>query len=240
MKTLFFSLALSLSVMISKANHNFSQLNLKFFDNSNFTLVFDHQKFHAPSSSFNLNNLTPGNHRVKIFKKSYGYNQPHHQMVFNGFIAIPAGTQVFAMIDYYNQLNIVSQTPLYASNNYGYDNCSDDNYDGYYNNYNAGYCAPVAPVCMSNQAFNQLMNTISNTTFDSNKLQIANQAISMSGITSSQVLSLMNLLTFESNKLSLAESAYPYTIDKQNYFMVNNGFTFSSSISTLNNYISRF
>lgn len=252
MKTLLFTLALTLSVMFSKANHALSQLNLKMFDNSNFTVVFDNMPYHTPSNTFNFANLSAGSHKLKVFRNNYGYNShTGNQLVFNGFITIPAGTQLIAMIDFYNNFNIISQNPVFYTNYNGYSGnsgCSNNNgwgnfngYNGYtnYNTYNAGY-APAAPVCISNQSFNYLVNTINNASFDSNKLQIAMQAISGSGVTSSQVLTIMNLLTFESNKLSLAKQAYQYTIDKGNYYIVNNGFTFSSSINDLNNYVNRF
>jgi hypothetical protein len=92
---------------------------------------------------------------------------------------------------------------------------------------------------MSHAAFQQLKATMLNAPFDNTKLSIAKQAISSNGILSSQVLELMGLLTFESNKLNLAKFAYAHTADRQNYFMVNNGFTFSSSINSLNSYINR-
>jgi hypothetical protein len=45
------------------------------------------------------------------------------------------------------------------------------------------------------------------------------------------------MLTFESNRLDLAKFAYRYAADPNNYFMVNKGFTFNSSIDELSEYI---
>ena len=73
---------------------------------------------------------------------------------------------------------------------------------------------------------------------DSVVLKIAKQGIAANGISSQQVLALIELLTFESNQIKLAKFAYQFTFDKQNYFLVNDGFTFSSSISELNKFLS--
>ena len=44
---------------------------------------------------------------------------------------------------------------------------------------------------------------------------------------------------FDSAKLEFAKLAYRNTIDRENFFMINNKFTFSSSVSELNNFIAR-
>jgi hypothetical protein len=52
-----------------------------------------------------------------------------------------------------------------------------------------------------------------------------------------QVVSICNLFGFETSKLDFAKYAYIHTIDRNNYFKVNNVFGFSSSKEELSNYI---
>jgi nuclear transport factor 2 (NTF2) superfamily protein len=92
---------------------------------------------------------------------------------------------------------------------------------------------------MEDYEFSMLKSTVASQSFDSNKLSIAKTALRRTKILSRQTLELMELLSFESNKLSLAKYAYDYTIDKGNYFIVNNAFSFSSSVDELSRYISR-
>jgi len=47
----------------------------------------------------------------------------------------------------------------------------------------------------------------------------------------------MNMLTFESSKLELAKAGYAFVTDRQNFYLVNNSFTFDSSISELEHFI---
>ncbi|MCF8372573.1 MAG: DUF4476 domain-containing protein [Bacteroidales bacterium] len=56
-------------------------------------------------------------------------------------------------------------------------------------------------------------------------------------MSSEQVLELLQMLSFDSYRLDLAKYAYIYTVDKHNYYIVNNAFTFSSNITALNQYI---
>jgi hypothetical protein len=49
----------------------------------------------------------------------------------------------------------------------------------------------------------------------------------------------MGAFSFEGNKLKLTKYCYDYTTDKNNYFKVNEGFSFDTPVDTLNDYISK-
>jgi hypothetical protein len=84
----------------------------------------------------------------------------------------------------------------------------------------------------------RLKTTIDNQSFDSNKLAIAKQAAAANRMTAAQIAGLVKMMTFESNKLALAKAAYPNCIDRNNYYLVNDAFTFSSSVTELTNFTS--
>ncbi|MCB0820009.1 MAG: DUF4476 domain-containing protein [Bacteroidetes bacterium] len=101
-----------------------------------------------------------------------------------------------------------------------------------------GYNGPVGcPWPMDQASFNSAIGTINNQTFEDNKLQIAKQVIGSNCVTSAQVAQIMGGFTFEESKLDFAKFAYGRTFDIGNYFVVNNAFTFSSSVDELNDYI---
>ncbi len=127
-------------------------------------------------------------------------------------------------------------------NHYGYSN--GNHYSGNYgNNYGGGYGYSYGNnygnsyYSMGDYEFSMLKNLIEKQSFDSSKLETAKSALYKNKITSRQVLELVRMLTFESSKLDLAKFAYDCTIDQGNYFVVNNAFTFPSSIDELNKYI---
>ena len=90
---------------------------------------------------------------------------------------------------------------------------------------------------MSNDEFEQLRASIDRQSFDDTQYTIAMQGIRNREMTSRQIAILMNAFTFESTKLDFAKQAYNYVIDKEKYYLVNNEFTFSSSIDELNKYL---
>lgn len=231
----FLAIGIAISSFAYPKHHN-SGLSLKLYDNGLFTVMLDNKYMNVPSANFFLNNLKPGTHRLKVIKhypSFYGSHFPP-KVIFNGFIMIPAKSNVFAMINLYNQYEVYSiiKDEPWA------DDDTDDSY--YYENTSCENLMPAPPACMNHGYFQQLKYSIANTAFESDKLKIAEQGISANGVSAQQVLELMELLTFESNKVKLAKFAYPYTFDKQNYFVVNNGFTYSSSIRELNKFVSLY
>lgn len=215
---------LSMQMMFAFGNHfNSSKLKLRLWDNSSFTIVFDGNHFSTPTNNFVANNLQAGNHRVKIIKNSNGYHGFHSVVLFNGFINIPANSKVVAKLDYNNQLNIVRVENLIPN----YSACNSGYYESNY--YDSNF--------LSAHEFMQLKSSISHASFESSKMQIAKQAVGMNQVSSSQVAEIMRMFSFESTKLEFAKYAYNHVFDKSNYYLVNNAFSFSSSISDLNRFL---
>lgn len=116
-----------------------------------------------------------------------------------------------------------------------FDNVSDHHGGNGYNGSNYG--GNGNGYSMNNQQFQNLKYQIRNAPFDSDQLRIARQAIRQNGATSAQVRELMGMFSFESSRLKLAKSAYRFTADKRNYYIVNDAFQFSSSRRELDRFI---
>jgi hypothetical protein len=115
------------------------------------------------------------------------------------------------------------------------DNNDRDHRDGKYddrdyrdNGYKSG---------MNDREFNQVLQSISQEWLESNKLKSATQIVTTNSLTSAQVKQLVLLFSFETNKLELAKQAYQNTVDKKNYFMINDAFSFSGSKDELARFI---
>lgn len=245
MKKIIFTLALSLSILSASAFRGLSEINLKLYDNSVFCVVFDNITYNYYASSYNIESVTPGSHFISVIRQqSYGYyNTP--VTLFSGYINIPANKKIFSMINIYGSFVVISQSQLlgpddtpYSDDSYYYDGYSSGTWSGssYYNDgYSNGYfdCTSY----MSQLSFMSLISVINNATFESSKIKIASQAITANFLTSSQVLLLLKCFIFESSKLEIAKLAYLKVIDKENFFKVNDAFTFNSSIDELNEFI---
>jgi hypothetical protein len=106
--------------------------------------------------------------------------------------------------------------------------------DGRYDN-----SAPVNDCyAMKSSNFQSAKATITNESFDETRLSTAKSIISSNCLTSDQVLEICKLFSFEQSRLDFAKCAYGKTVDQNNYFKVNNAFSFSSSKDELNRYIS--
>lgn len=98
-----------------------------------------------------------------------------------------------------------------------------------------GGCA--APV--SQATINQMKTAINDKSFEDSKMTIAKQATRGKCLNALQVKEIMGLFSFEESKLEYAKYAYDFTFDQDNYYLVNDAFTFESSIDDLNQFIER-
>ncbi len=219
MRTLItFSLAVLVSINTYAFNMAASNLVISSADNSFISVAINNSAPVTPSTHVNFSNLMPGNHRVKIFR--HFMNPGGHwksRLVYNGFVNVPPASEVVYSINFYNQLMLMASNPIWG--------------------WNPPPPPPPPVFGMAPQTFNQLIISISSTPFDNTRLNIAKQAIMSNGASSQQILELMGMLTFESNRLDLAKFAYRYAADPNNYFVINKGFSFNSSINELNRFI---
>jgi len=213
----------------SEAQRYHSELILKMYDNSMFTVIFDRKIYDAPSAQFRLSNINPGSHRL-VVKQRIGSRYGTLRTIYDGHIKIPQRSIVRARINKFNRLDIRSVSPIHGNQqgrNY-YNNQGNN-----YNNYNNRYNKPLLDL-------GRLQRSINNASFESDKRIIAEQAISSHRVKAEQVFRILMMFSFESTKLKIAKFAYGYCSDKRNYYIVNDAFTFSSSRRELNNYIGSF
>ena len=243
MKTLLLLLSLPLLLLTSNANgyHSQIKLNLEIEDRIPVTVKIGNQ-IYGPATSFQIF-AQPGRHHVKIERiRSSRYGNVI-QTVYSGNINLRPQTEVYAMLSRFMQMRITEKqfhhVPSWgaypaggACNHHAY----QDTY--YYDGYPVYYEAPQPVIKpMSAPAFNALVSTINNQWFDSTKKEVAVQALSNNYITAAQAKRLIRLFTFESTKVEIAKFAYHSVVDPENYYVIYDGFTFSSSISEISRYI---
>ena len=112
---------------------------------------------------------------------------------------------------------------------YGDDRNNDDS--RYDNNYSRA---------MSNTDFAQAKESLRREWFENTRLVTAKQIIDQNYFTSQQVKEMVLLFTYENNRLEIAKYAYGKTVDKGNYFIINDAFTFNSNEEKLSEYIREF
>lgn len=90
---------------------------------------------------------------------------------------------------------------------------------------------------MTESEFTDVKKSIESKSFEETKMTMAKQIGSGRCFTVDQVKGMMGLFSFEDSKLDFAKYAYERTFDIDNYFKVNDAFTFESSVDDLNSYI---
>lgn len=195
-----------------------SSFNLKIANGQNLTIIFDNNQFQVYGSDFNLTNIQPGSHFIKIIENS---NYGHNRVIYQSHILIPQATRVQGFLNHRGQLQLTNHPERRRYT---------------YNHPHSGHAIHQPDNTL---IFAQLLMTIEQTSFDNQKLLIAKQAIRNNYISSQQVLTLMQRLSFESNRIELAKFASHFVTDRQNYYLVNNGFSFSSSVWELNRYLNQ-
>ena len=96
------------------------------------------------------------------------------------------------------------------------------------------------PFAMNPQDYDAAYQMISDESFDSSKLTLAEQVVSTNPMSASQILGICKLFSFESNKLEFAKYAYEYCVDRNKYFLLNEAFTYESSKRELSEFIKGF
>jgi hypothetical protein len=90
---------------------------------------------------------------------------------------------------------------------------------------------------ISNDQFQRGVNSIKNESFSDSQMRIARQFTRSNCLNVDQIITVIGLFSFEQSKLDYAKFAYDFCVDKGNYFMVNDAFTFSSSKDDLNKFL---
>jgi hypothetical protein len=93
---------------------------------------------------------------------------------------------------------------------------------------------------MSDQSFAALKDALVKERFDNSRLTIAKQVMDQNYFTVDQVKQITLLFSFDNYKLDLAKYAYKNTVNRPDYFMLYEVFSFSSSKEELANYIKQY
>jgi Domain of unknown function (DUF4476) len=90
---------------------------------------------------------------------------------------------------------------------------------------------------MTKTAFESAKTSIGGKGFDEDRLNVAKKAVKSNCMSSSQIKEVMDLFAFDDTRLTFAKYAYDYCTDTDNYSVVSEAFSFSSSTDELNTYI---
>ena len=192
----------------------------------------DGRKFSMKDNSITLSYLAEGYHQVKIFReknKRGNGNGRKSEIIYSNSIYLKKGVHLDITVNRFGKV-LVDERRIDRNDDWYNDE------DDYYDNDNGGWNNGYGNV-MSNREFDDMKDQIRKEWFEKNRLTSAKVIVDKNNFTTQQVKELMLLFTFENNRLEIAKYAYRKTVDRQNYFQLNDAFSFSSSKEELARFI---
>jgi Domain of unknown function (DUF4476) len=212
-----------------------SKLTISAIGNADIRVMVDGIKYTSNGRDIVISNVRNGNHSLKIFRAANDRNRYNGNNRNNGYQLVYA-SNIFIKPQYHVDITINRFGKAFVDEQLISGGYYDDDDDWGVDN-NDQYFDRNSRRAMDNNAFQQLKQSIGNESFDNTKLKVARQFIASNYFTTAQVKELVLLFSFENSRLDIAKYAYDYTIDKGNYFLVNDAFSFSNSKDALMDYI---
>ena len=227
--TLFFAFLFSLSLLAFEG----SRLSISSLATSaEMKIEVDGRKFTMKNNSITLSYLAEGYHQVKIFreKKGKGFAFGRNEVVvYSNSVFLKSGFHLDITVNRFGKV-LIDERRIDRDDDWYQDE------DDYYDNGNGGWNDGYGNV-MNGREFEVLKESLRKEWFEANRLISVRFIIDKNNFTTQQVKELMLLFTFEKNRLEIARYAYSKTVDKKNYYLVNEALTFSSSKDELARFI---
>ncbi len=268
MKTIF-TLLLSTIFSLSSFAYDGTRLTVTSISNNKMIVEVDGRRYNLDDHTVSLSNLRPGVHNVRVIrelKRKSGWNMGtgsrREEVIYSIKATLKYGYHFDILVnrfgktmiderridendDWYNDDdgyygNDQDRDREYDRDDKEYDNdrgYDDDRNNGnnrdqtYDDNYNRS---------MNDRDFIQAKENLRKEWFENTRLTKAKQVINENYFTSQQVKELLLLFTFEVNRLDAAKYAYGKTVDKENYYVVNDAFTFTTNKEKLEEYIREY
>ena len=238
----FFTLLTGLLFSLSLFAFNGNRMNISIAaSNMNFKVEVDGQNVFIPGNSITLNNLSEGNHNVRVYRVMNYYQG---KRIVSRFSEIIYATTVFLGSDYQVDIMINGFGKVFMDayrvepdNDFSGDYSSSFGYNGSDYNSNTEYSNIQYNNIMSEREFYQVKEQIKKEWADATRLISVKTIIAKNNFTTKQIKDLMTLFVFDDNRLEVVKLAYCNIIDKQNIYQLMDELTFSSSKDELARFI---
>jgi Domain of unknown function (DUF4476) len=234
----FFTLLLSSLFSLSLLAYDGSRLSISTVSNTmDLKIEIDGRRINMQDNTITLSNITEGSHSVRIYREKKrsgtGFNfGKKPEIIYASSVFVKRGFHTDITVNRFGKVFIDERRM--DSRDGWYD--EDENYGDYEDetggDWNNGYGN-----VMSTRDFEMVKEQIRKEWFEKNRLVSAKVIMDKNNFTVQQVKEFMLLFTFEENKLEVAKYAYRKTVDKQNYYQLNDALTFKSSKDDLARFI---
>ena len=223
--TLFIGSLFSLSLLA----YDGSRLSISTVNNSmDLKIEIDGRKVDLRDNSITLTNVNEGNHNIRIYKEkknAYGFNK-RPELIYAGTVFIRKGFHTDILVNRFGKI-FVDESRIKRDDDFGYDD--EDSNEGWEP---GGYGSVMSP-----RDFDLVKDQLCKEWSENGRMISAKVITDKSYFTTPQVIELIHLFSSESNKLELAKYALKKTVDKQNYYKVEDALLFKSSKDELARFV---
>ena len=264
MKTIF-TLLLSTLFSLGSFAYDGTRLTVTSISNKKMIVEVDGRRYNLDDHTVSLSNLRPGVHTVRVLRElkrrsgwSMGIGSRREEVIYSIKATLKYGYHFDILVNRFgktmiDERRIDENDDWYDDEDGYYENDQDQdreydrddrNYDDDQvyddkdkdNNHDRTYDDNYSR-SMSDRDFSQAKENLRREWMENARLTSAKQVVDANYFTSQQVKELLLLFTFEGNRLDLAKYAYKRTVDKENYYIVNDVFTFNNNKEKLSEYI---
>lgn len=229
----FFTLIISSLFSLSLLAFDGSRLSISAVTSSQeLSVEVDGRKFSMKDNSITLSYLAEGYHQVKVYrqaKRGTGNDFGRNVIIYTNSVLLKRGFHLDITINRFGKV-LVDERRMDINDEWYNDQ------DDYYDSDNGGWNNSYSNV-MNTREFETVKTSLRKEWFENNRITSVKYIIEKNNFTTAQVKDMMLLFTFENNRLEIAKLAFSKTVDKNNYFLLNDALTFSSSKDELARFI---
>jgi hypothetical protein len=266
MKTIF-TLLLSTLFSLSLLAYDGTRLTISSVSSNKMFVEVDGRRYNLDGNTVSIRDIRSGYHNVRVYRElrknrggiwNFGIGNRREENLYNTRVYLKEGYHFDILINRFGKV-LVDEHRIDRNDDW-YNDDDDDYYDrnrnrnrdwdntdnrdprdnrDYSDNRDPRYDNNYSRA-MSDYDFSQAKESLRREWFENTRVTTAKQIIDKNYLTSQQVKDMLLLFTFENNRLDIAKYAYGKTVDKGNYFVVNDAFTFNSNKEELARYIRDF
>lgn len=236
MKKLLYTLVFLLTAVIpSFATHTErSILEIRLSDHSPLVVSVDGRNFNKHGRTVTVGNLPKGWHELRVYEYlEYKKGGARAKLLYSGRIRIDAGTVTECVVDVQTQrmrIKTMDIEDVYLDY---------DEHDETGNPDNRRNDDRRSSNILDNRDMQDLQARVEDRITDTERMKLMQSVLADRTYYSVQVRTMLNWLSFESTRLDFAKWSYTRVVDKQDYWKLEDVFSFSSSKDEFNKHINQ-
>ena len=235
MSRLLYSLVIVLTTAVAAfaRNDERSVLEIRLSDHSPLVVSIDGRQYDKYGRTITIGNLPKGWHDLRVYEYlEYKKGGARAKLLYTGRIRIAAGSVTECVVDIETRrmrIHTMDIEDAYVDYDQPHtDEPGNPTGEEPYTNSNV----------LNNKDLNDLKTRVDDRITDTDKLKLMKSVLEQRTYYSVQVRTMLNWLAFESSRLDFAKWSYNRVLDKQEYWKLEDMFTFSSSKDEFNEHIS--